>query len=86
MKKKSIVLIAAGLALTFGLSTATADERLEGAWIVATWESLNGETIEEAQPGIYIFTSKNYAPKTRITCSDIQRTVSNTHSSAMVIS
>ena len=61
MKKKSIVLIAAGLALTFGLSTATADERLEGARIVATWESLNGETIEEAQPGIYIFTSKNYA-------------------------
>jgi hypothetical protein len=61
MKKKSIVIITAGLALTFGLSTAAADERLEGAWIVASWESLNGETIDEAQPGMYVFTSTNYA-------------------------
>lgn len=61
MARKNVTSLLAGVALMFGLSAANADERLEGAWIVASWESLNGVFIEEAQPGIYIFTSKNYA-------------------------
>ena len=60
MIRKITTLLAAWLVL-FGLSTAGADERLEGAWIVASWVSLNGQTIDEAQPGIFVFTSKNYA-------------------------
>jgi len=61
MKRQFTASLLAGLAMLFALSTAGADERLEGAWIVASWESLNGQCIEEAQPGIFIFTSKNYA-------------------------
>jgi len=60
MKKRNIMSLVAGLAMIFGLAAANADEQLEGAWIVASWESLNGEEIEEAQPGMYIFTNKNY--------------------------
>jgi len=61
MKKKIITSLVTGFALMLGLSATHADERLEGAWIVASWESLNGQEIDEAQPGMYIFTSKNYA-------------------------
>lgn len=61
MKRKITPFLLAGIAMFFALSTADADERLEGAWIVASWISLNGEFIEEAQPGIFIFTNKNYA-------------------------
>jgi hypothetical protein len=61
MTKIIATCVTAGLALLFGLTTAHADERLEGAWVVASWESLDGQEIEEAQPGMYIFTSKNYA-------------------------
>ena len=61
MNKKKIISLVAGLALMFGLAAAKAESELEGAWIVASWENLDGAAIEEAQPGIFIFTSTNYA-------------------------
>jgi len=48
------------LALIFG-SAANAANDLEGAWIVSSWKSLEGQTIDDPQPGIFIFTSTNYA-------------------------
>jgi len=61
MTGKNITAMVAGIVSLLGITTVSADEALEGAWIVASWESLNEEFIEEAQPGIFIFTSKNYA-------------------------
>lgn len=61
MKKNAIATVFAGLALVLGLSIANADERLEGGWIVASWENLRGAAIEDSQPGIFIFTSSHYA-------------------------
>ena len=61
MNRKNIAALGTWIALLFALSAVSADERLEGAWIVASWESLNGAEIEEAQPGMYVFTNTNYA-------------------------
>ena len=61
MKKNTIATVFAGLALVFGLSAANADERLEGGWIVASWENLRGEAVEDSQPGMFIFTGSHYA-------------------------
>ena len=61
MNKKNATSLLMVLAITIGLSSAQADERLEGAWIVSSWEALGDEAIEDAQPGIFIFTSTNYA-------------------------
>jgi len=47
--------------LILGLSGVQADERLDGAWIVSSWEPLGEQTIDDPQPGIFIFTSTNYA-------------------------
>lgn len=61
MNKKKITSLVAGLALMFGLTAANAESELEGAWIITSWESLNGEAVEDAQPGMYIFTGTHYA-------------------------
>ena len=61
MNKNNVKSLVAGLALVFGLSTANADERLEGGWIVASWEDLRGEAVEDSQPGMFIFTGSHYA-------------------------
>jgi len=61
MDKKTIISLVAGIALMFGLTAANAESELEGAWIVASWEDLNGEAVEDAQPGMYIFTGTHYA-------------------------
>lgn len=61
MNKKNNASLFAGLVLIFGLSTAHAESELEGAWIVSSWTDLRGESIKDAQPGIFIFTSTHYA-------------------------
>lgn len=62
-KKMNVVkvLIVAGLAWAFALPTAQAETPLEGAWIVASWENLDGNEIADPQPGIFVFTSTNYS-------------------------
>jgi len=61
MHKKTVATMITGLTLIFGLSVANADERLEGGWIVASWENLRGEAVEDSQPGMFIFTGSHYA-------------------------
>jgi hypothetical protein len=61
MNKKRITSLVAGLALMFGLTAANAESELEGAWIVSSWEDLDGAAIEDAQPGMFIFTGTHYA-------------------------
>ncbi len=61
-KTRSVgISIIVGLACAATMSVAQADTSLAGAWIVSSWEDLKGETIQEPQPGIFIFTSTNYS-------------------------
>jgi len=61
MNKNNILSIFSGLVLLFGISIAQAESPLEGAWIVSSWEQLGDQAIGDPQPGIFVFTSTNYA-------------------------
>lgn len=47
------------IALAFSFAVQ-AENDLEGGWIVSSWENPGGAAIQDAQPGIFIFTSTNY--------------------------
>ncbi len=34
---------------------------VEGAWVVASWISPNGETLAQPQPGLFVFTRTHYS-------------------------
>ena len=43
------------------LPGATASSPLEGAWIVTSWTDADGDTIDEPQPAMYVFTPTHYS-------------------------
>jgi hypothetical protein len=61
--KKKIVktAIAVGLVWAISIPAAHAETPLEGAWIVSSWENLDGGAIADPQPGIFIFTGTHYS-------------------------
>ena len=59
--KPVVTSIVVGLACAFTIPVALADTPLEGAWIVSSWEDLDGDAIADPQPGLFIFTSTNYS-------------------------
>ncbi|MFT5502276.1 MAG: hypothetical protein ACI88G_002420 [Woeseiaceae bacterium] len=59
--KSAAILAAIGLAGMISACVESAGTPLEGAWIVSSWENLDGETIADPQPGLFIFTSTNYS-------------------------
>jgi hypothetical protein len=61
-KMKSVLIsIGVGIAWVFTMPVAQAETPLEGAWIVSSWENLDGKAIADPQPGIFVFTTTNYS-------------------------
>ena len=59
--KSTVISIVVAIAWLLAVPVAQAETPLEGAWIVSSWENLDGKRIADPQPGIFIFTSTNYS-------------------------
>lgn len=57
-------LVACGLSallLLFGISAAQAESPLQGGWIATSWTDAEGNTNDEPQPAIWVFTDTHYS-------------------------
>jgi len=59
--KSTVISNVVAIAWLLAVPVAQAETPLEGAWIVSSWENLDGKRIADPQPGIFIFTSTNYS-------------------------
>jgi len=55
------ILVAVTLATIFGTGLAVAETPLEGAWVVTSVTDADGNTNDNPQPALYVFTATHYS-------------------------
>ena len=61
MRALRLTLAPAALAAMLLALPGTSQAQVEGAWVVMSWETADGETLDQPQPGLFVFTKNHYS-------------------------
>ncbi len=61
MRGLRLILAPAALAAMLLALPGASQAQVEGAWVVTSWETADGETLDQPQPGLFVFTENHYS-------------------------